>query len=96
MLELVDNVAREAVAVARGLGHEIDADERIAVIHEVLERVGPGKASMLQDFEANRRTEIDVITGAVVRVAAEIDIPVPLNRALLSLVIGFERSRGLS
>ena len=35
---------------------------------------------MLQDFEAGRRTEIDVINGAVVKAADEAGVAVPLNR----------------
>ena len=96
MLELVDGVTREAVAVARALGLPIDAEERIQLIHEVLERVGDGKGSMLQDVEASRRTEIDTITGAVVTAAEGVGIDVPLNRALYALVSGLERARGLA
>jgi 2-dehydropantoate 2-reductase len=96
MLELIDGVTREAVAVARALGHAIDAGERIELIHKVLERVGDGKASMLQDVEASRRTEINSITGAVVTVADDVGVEVPLNRALYALVSGLERSRGLA
>lgn len=95
MLGLVDAVAREAAAVAVGLGYAVDADERIDTIHEVLPRVGRGKASMLQDLEASRRTEIDAITGAIIQAAAKAGVPVPLHEALYALVRGSERSRGL-
>ena len=64
-------------------------------IHGLLERAGPSKASMLQDFEAGRRTEIDVINGAVVRAADETGVAVPLNRAFVALVKGWESTRGL-
>jgi 2-dehydropantoate 2-reductase len=67
MLELIDGVTREAVAVARALGHAIDAGERI-----------------------------NSITGAVVTVADDVGVEVPLNRALYALVSGLERSRGLA
>jgi 2-dehydropantoate 2-reductase len=50
---------------------------------------------MLQDFEAGRKTEIDVINGAVVRAADEQGIDVPLNRAFVQLVKGWESLRGL-
>lgn len=96
MHELVTETAREAVAVARALGYDIDADERVSYIHELLERAGPTRASMLQDFEAGRRTEIDVINGAVVRAADENDVPVPLNRTFVALVKGWESIRGLA
>lgn len=96
MHALVDATAREAVAVARALGYDIDADERCEYIHGLLARAGPTKASMLQDFEAERRTEVDVINGAVVSAAAEQGVDVPLNRAFVALVKGWESLRGLA
>lgn len=92
---LVTETAREAVVVARSLGYEIDAEERVSAIHALLEKAGPSKASMLQDFEAGRRTEVDVINGAVVRAADETGVEVPLNRGLLQLVKAWESLRGL-
>ena len=96
MHELVSEAAREAVGVARALGYDVDAQERVDYIHTLLERAGPTKGSMLQDFEAGRRSEIDVINGAVVRAADEHGIPVPLNRAFIALVKGWETTRGLT
>jgi 2-dehydropantoate 2-reductase len=42
--------------------------------------------SMLEDIEAGRPTEIDLITGALVREAADTGVPVPLHEALYALV----------
>jgi 2-dehydropantoate 2-reductase len=95
MRDLVSETAREATAVANALGYDIDADERIEYTHGLLERAGPTRGSMLQDFEAGRRTEIDVINGAVVRAAKETGVAVPLNRAFVALVKGWESMRGL-
>lgn len=94
--ELVAETAREATAVAQALGYPIEAEERIDTILALLERAGPTKASMLQDFEAGRRTEIDVINGAVVKAADEKNVAVPLNRAFVALVKGWESMRGLA
>ena len=96
MRDLVSETAREAVAAARALGYDIDPDERVEYIHTLLEKAGPTKASMLQDFEAGRRTEIDVINGAVVAAADEHGVDVPLNRAFVALVGGWESMRGLT
>jgi 2-dehydropantoate 2-reductase len=95
MHDLVSETAREATAVARALGYDIDAQERIDTIHALLEKAGPSKGSMLQDFEAGRKTEIDVINGAVVRAADEHGVDVPLNRGFVQLVKGWEFVRGL-
>jgi 2-dehydropantoate 2-reductase len=95
MRELVAETAREATAVARALGYDISADERVDAILSLLEKAGPTRASMLQDFEAGRRTEIDVINGAVVKAADGSGVPTPLNRAFVALVKGWETMRGL-
>jgi 2-dehydropantoate 2-reductase len=95
MRGLIADIARETTAVATALGYPIDAAERVETILALLERAGPTKASMLQDFEAGRRTEIDVINGAVVRAGDEEGVATPLNRALFRLVKGCEAQRGL-
>jgi 2-dehydropantoate 2-reductase len=96
MHELVSETAREAVAVARALGYDISEQERVDYTHRLLERAGPTKGSMLQDFEARRPTEIDVINGAVVRAADETGVPVPLNRTFVALVKGWETMQGFA
>lgn len=86
-------VMRETVAVGRALGFEIDEGERITFVLDVLSNAGEGKPSMLQDFLADRRTEIDTINGAVLEKAHEVKIPVPTNEALYQLVAGAEFAR---
>jgi 2-dehydropantoate 2-reductase len=48
--------------------------------------------SMLEDVEAHRPTEIDMITGALVREADRHGVPVPLHRAMYRLVKAKEAS----
>jgi ketopantoate reductase len=50
---------------------------------------------MLQDVEAGRKTEIGVISGAVVAAAADHCIDVPLTKAMLILVEGLEEGAEL-
>ena len=45
-----------------------------------------------RDVEAHRPTEIDQITGALVREAARVGVPVPLHTALYRLVKAREAS----
>lgn len=91
LLELVDDLAKEATAVARALGYGIDSQERVERIHAILRGAGKGKSSMLQDAEARRKTEIEVINGAVVRAAEQAGVAVPLNAAMVALIGGLER-----
>jgi 2-dehydropantoate 2-reductase len=50
------------------------------------------KASMLQDVEAKRQTEIDFLNGGVARFGEEVGVPTPLNVAVTALVKGVESS----
>jgi 2-dehydropantoate 2-reductase len=95
VLETAHALAREATTVARALGYDIDPDERIATVTANLRNGGSGKASMLQDIEAGRKTEIGVISGAVAAAAAAHGVEVPLTRAMLNLVRGLEQGAGL-
>lgn len=89
-LPVVNDVAREAVEVARAIGLDVELDERLASIESTLRKAGTGEASMLQDVKARRRTEIATINGAVVQAGDRAGVPVPLNRALVALVQGLE------
>ncbi len=92
MLLVCDALATEASAVARAKGLNIDRNERIGSIRSLLAVAGKGKASMLQDAEAKRKTEIEVINGAIVREAGALGIDVPLNTAMVRLIHGLEAS----
>ena len=50
------------------------------------------RPSMLEDVEAKRPTEVDLINGALVREAERTNVPVPLHRALYALVKAKEAS----
>ena len=63
---LMQSLLREVVAVATALGINLNYDERWTAIAALLEKATTAKASMLQDVMARRRTEIDVINGAIV------------------------------
>ena len=79
-------MAREAAAVAREEGARIDADEIAHRALLVARRTASNRASMLQDLDRHRRTEIDAITGAIVAAGEKTKVDTPLNRALFALV----------
>jgi 2-dehydropantoate 2-reductase len=79
-------ILREVVAVAQATGIALDYDERWAAITGLLEKAVGGKASMLQDVEAGRQTEIEVINGAIVAAGQAAGVPTPVNAAMVALV----------
>jgi 2-dehydropantoate 2-reductase len=54
--------------------------------------------SMLEDVEARRPTEIELITGSLVREAERLGVPVPLHTTLYRLIKakeeGYRESKG--
>jgi 2-dehydropantoate 2-reductase len=93
VLALVESIAREVIAVGQASGHEIDTDVALAEVRDVLVKAGPATSSMRQDVAARRQTEVDVMTGAVLRAAADSGVDVPLNRVIHALISGYEESR---
>jgi 2-dehydropantoate 2-reductase len=90
---LVSGLVDEGKAVAAAQGIELDADPEELIDHAAKPEVAyDHKASMLQDVEARRPTEIDYLNGGLVRFGEECDVPTPLNRAVWSLVKGLEQS----
>ena len=79
-------ILREVVAVAKAQGVALDYHERWQVITELLARAVGGKASMLQDVEAARRTEIEVINGAIADAGRRAGVPTPVNETMVSLI----------
>jgi 2-dehydropantoate 2-reductase len=94
VLDLANDVLRETIAIAEADGCSFDVDEEIAGMYQIVSHAG-GKSSMLQDVEAGRRTEIDSISGAAMRVASQYGISCPLNTTIWSLVKGREQAMGI-
>lgn len=88
---LMDDLVRETCRIAKAEGIDLDGDERVAFLHDLLERAG-GRASMLGDVLSRRKTEIETINGAALRFAERHGIEAPLNRAMYALVTGLENS----
>jgi 2-dehydropantoate 2-reductase len=90
---LVSGLVDEGKSVAAAQGIELDADPEDLIDHAAKPEVAYNhKASMLQDVEARRPTEIDYLNGGIVRFGAKHGVPTPLNRAIWSLVKGLEQS----
>ena len=82
----------EAIIVAKAVGVDLNPSEA----REILEKIaGPhgtpnNKSSLRVDIENERPSEIDYINGAVVRLARQHGIPVPVNETLVTLVHGIQ------
>jgi 2-dehydropantoate 2-reductase len=84
--ELMDAILKEVVAVANAQGIALDHEERWAAIVGLLEKAVGAKASMLQDVEARRQTEIEVINGAIVEAGRRTGVPTPINETMVWMI----------
>jgi 2-dehydropantoate 2-reductase len=90
---LVSRLVDEGKAVAAAQGIVLDADPEELIDHAAKPEVAyDHKASMLQDVEARRITEVDYLNGGIVRFGREHRVPTPLNEAIWALVKGVEDS----
>ena len=84
--QLLAAAATEAAAVARSCGVQLLYDDPVAKAEQVCQATAANRCSMLQDFEAGRRTEIDSINGAVARRASDLGLAAGCNAMLAGLV----------
>jgi len=90
---LVSQLVDEGKAVAAAQGIELDADPEELIDHAARPDVAyDHKASMLQDVEARRPTEIDYLNGGISRFGREQSVPTPMNDAVTALIKGLEAS----
>lgn len=88
---LVHDLVDEGKSVAAAAGVELYEDPWEMNVHAT-RRGSAHYPSMLEDVEAHRATEIDLITGSLVREAERHGVPVPLHTALYRLVKAREES----
>jgi 2-dehydropantoate 2-reductase len=88
---LVRDLMDEGKSVAAAAGISLREDPWEMNVHAT-ERGSAHYPSMLEDVEAHRRTEIDMITGALVREAHRLGVPVPLHEAMERLIKAREES----
>jgi 2-dehydropantoate 2-reductase len=92
---LVSGLVAEGKRVAAAQGIELDADPEELVDHAARPDVAyDHKASMLQDVESRRPTEVDWLNGGIARFGHKLGVPTPLNDAVTALIKGLEASWG--
>jgi 2-dehydropantoate 2-reductase len=90
---VVSGLVDEGKAVAAAQGITLDADPEELIDHAARPDVAYGhKASMLQDVEARRATEVDYLNGGIARFGRELGVPTPLHDTITALIKGVEAS----
>lgn len=84
--------AIEAWQVAKAKGIPVDIDEPVSYVRNFGLKIPNAQPSMLLDHLAGRRSEVDVINGAIPLAAAEVGLTAPINATVTALIKVRERS----
>jgi 2-dehydropantoate 2-reductase len=90
---LASQLVDEGKAVAAAQGITLDADPEELIDYAARPDVAYGhKASMLQDVEARRQTEVDYLNGGIVGFGRRYGVATPMHETIWALVKGVEAS----
>lgn len=88
--KLVIRLVEEAVEIVDALGIELTTEDPVRYALGTAKATGDNINSMLQDIMAGKRTEIDSITGEIIRLGKELGIDTPSNDSVYALIKAIE------
>ncbi|MEG3066326.1 ketopantoate reductase C-terminal domain-containing protein [Acetomicrobium sp.] len=92
--ELLKMAVREAVSIAHAKVNRSSSWQiLLSMCGDVARMTGKNRSSMLQDVTKKRKTEIEVINGAIVKEGVQLGISTPVNKVLYNLVRVREKPR---
>ncbi len=84
--QLMEASMREVITLARALAIDL-SDQDIEKWYKVLASLSPtGKTSMLQDVEAGRKTEVEMLAGKIIELGRRHGVPTPVNEQLMDTI----------
>jgi 2-dehydropantoate 2-reductase len=90
---LASRLVDEGKAVAAAQGITLDSDPEELIDYAARKGVAyDHKASMLQDVEARRQTEVDFLNGGIAKFGRQLGVPTPAHESIWALVKGVEAS----
>jgi 2-dehydropantoate 2-reductase len=93
---IIERVVAEAFAVLQAAGQEVSWPDAAAYLAHLKAHQIPStfehQPSMLTDLRHARRTEIDFINGALVRLGEQQQIPTPVNQTLVTMIHALEEN----
>lgn len=87
---LTEKLVKEAVAVARGLDLEFDEAEVLEKVKNVSIKSPDGYTSIYADLRDGRKTEVDTISGFVVKASKKCGVPAPTHETMVEMVHAME------
>ena len=87
---LCQKLIREAVDVAAALGMDFDYDQKVAEVKAVCDNSPNGLTSIYSDLKNGRRSEVDTISGSIVRAGLRAGVPTPSHAFLVGMIHALE------
>ena len=84
--EALSSIIKELTQVMQAEGITCSFDELETSVNKVIQATAKNNSSMQQDMFYQRKTEIDFITGHLIKTALKHQIEVPVNQKLFELV----------
>jgi 2-dehydropantoate 2-reductase len=91
---LMAAAAREAAAVAVSKGVTLPYPDPVVAVETIAKRTAYNYSSMLQDVRRGAPTEVESVCGVLVKEGEIMDVPTPVNRVLLYLILALNKQAG--
>lgn len=87
---IASRLIREAAEVARGLGLKADEAEIMDKVKKTSINSPDGITSICADLRDGRKTEVETISGSVVRASKKCGVPAPTHEVIVELIHAME------
>ncbi|MBR2699674.1 MAG: 2-dehydropantoate 2-reductase [Clostridia bacterium] len=88
--DLCQKLIRETVDVAAALDMDFDYNEKVAEVKAVCDNSPNGLTSIYTDLKKGRRSEVDTISGSIVRAGEKAGVPTPNHSFMVALIHAME------
>lgn len=88
--KIMIRLMKEVIEISKLEGINLKEDDILKFL-QVLDSLSPiGKTSMLQDIQANRKTEVDIFAGKVIALGGKHGLTTPYNKIFYEIIKGIE------
>lgn len=88
--KMAEELLKEACLVARAMGLDADEEKLAAEIRKTARNSPSGVTSICADIRNGRKTEVDTISGSVVRAAKKVGVNVPVHEFVVNAIHAME------
>ena len=79
-------IAQECAAVAQAANIKLPYSDPVEAFMDICRKTAANRSSMLRDIINGRKTEINAINGAIIKLADSLNLPAPENSRVLSKI----------